>query len=201
LAIARSESGNATSQALVNAEEAVAAVDDKFDALDAKLVALAAKVEDLAAKVEAHQQLADSPTSLIPNRGTPGASSVYSTYYARKGFSTSELSWASNSGAQYFPASVWMRYSRSHRLAKIGFRTAPSTSEMSKGFEVIGSNDCTNWNTLLYVENAGFTKGLQFKTFQIPLENRIAFSCLGLKFQNTPVNLVRLGQITMWEQT
>ncbi len=52
----------------MNAEEAVAAVDDKFDAQDAKLVALAAKVEDLAAKVEAHQQLADSPTSIIQSQ-------------------------------------------------------------------------------------------------------------------------------------
>jgi len=142
--------------------------------------------------------------SLIPNRGTPGASSEI--HPAKNGFSTSKGTskgtWASKSGSQYFPASVWMRYSRSHRLAKIGFRTGPYSSENPKDFEVIGSNDCLNWNALLSVDNAGLTKEKQFKTWQIPLENRIAFSCLGLKIKKTNgKTLVRLGQITMWEQT
>ena len=98
-----------------------------------------------------------------------------------------------------WPASVWMRFDRPHLLEKIGFRNK-EIYNTPKTVEVIGSNDCKSWKTLLSVEDSGFTKGNEFRSWTIPAENRSKFSCFGLMWPIKQVSqCVSVRQILMWE--
>jgi len=114
--------------------------------------------------------------------------------------------WKSN----YFPAVIWKRYEKAHRLQKIGFRVPEYPKNWPNVFEVVGTNieedevcDTHNWTPMLRVDNGGgFKSNNEFKTFIIPVEKRTSYRCLGLRFptgegsSNGHTNLI---QITMWE--
>ena len=141
------------------------------------------------------------------NEGTAGATSIEgSCCTAIKAFTPPGASW--HNKKFQFPAAVWMRFKKTHRLTKIGFRAWwPNLSEnegnMPKVTKVVGSNDCSNWNTLLQIDNfGGFTSHKEYRTFTIPSENRIlSYSCFGLTWasQEGTEGWVRVGDIQMWE--
>jgi len=107
-----------------------------------------------------------------------------------------------------WPALVWMRYSAPLRLGKIGYSTW-DTDDVPKIAEVIGSKNCstttsttttTTWTVLLRIENTGFTKAKEFRSWFIPMENRIPFQCIGLRWPEAGVgDEVEAGSITLWE--
>ena len=147
----------------------------------------------------------------ITNEGTAGATSTgLINHRPIKAFTSSEESWFNIKGQ--FPAGVWIRFQRTYRLAKIGFRAwSPGYSggNWPTVTEIVGSNDCSQWKTLLYIDNGGgFTRNSgvgpqeQFRTFTIPTENRLPFTCLGLRWPSGQGcnGIVRVGDIQMWEQ-
>merc|ERR1711962_556686 len=185
----------------VDAASAVAAVKD---AVEGKNDEILMKLENLTAEIRAHYAKPRTPGGIgrIVNDGTPGSTSN-GYYQPINAFTTSEASWYNVDGQ--FPAAVWMRFGRTYRLAKIGFRAwAPvGTGNWPTVTEVVGSNDCSRWTTLLYINNkGGFTQDKEYREFTIASENRLAFSCLGLRWpsRNGCNGYVRLGHIQMWEQ-
>jgi len=187
----------------VDAASAVDSVEDaieqKFDVLENLILK---KLENLTAEIRAlHVEPKTPKLRLVQNRGTIGASSEYSTgspmWGKQNAFSTSEKFW-SNVDNQ-FPALIWMRFSAPFRLGKIGYRVAGGGQP--KIAEVIGSNDCSTWTTLRYIENTGFSGGAkEFKAWSVPIENSIPFPCIGLRwpFKGTG-SCSEIGSITMWE--
>ena len=102
-----------------------------------------------------------------------------------------------------FPASLWFHWNESFPLVKIGIRiklrqTAPNE------FEVIGSHECQNWESLLHVQNASFSSKYEFKSWMIPTENQRSYSCYGLNVISIK-NVTRIyGHIVymqMWKKS
>merc|ERR1719309_1886014 len=110
------------------------------------------------------------PTDLegvIDDEGEAGSSSVLQLHESGKvaaaanGFLTSGLFWANK--RYEWPALIWKRYRKAHRLQKIGFRIHKPWN-LPDVFEVIGSDDCTNWMSMMLVDNeGGFTKEKEFR--------------------------------------
>ena len=136
-------------------------------------------------------------TNDVPNKGK--------TYSAANGFITSEMSWLTE--PHQWPAFIWKRYQKAHRLRKIGFRVGRSNN-WPDVFEVVGSDDCSTWTSMLRLDkqgpwNGGFTK--EFRTYIIPVEKRTPFKCIGLKWPGTrdewlsQSGRVSVDSITMWE--
>ena len=142
-------------------------------------------------------------SGLISDHGTPGASSIYRklvvSYTPKNAFTSTDNIWASD--AHQFPAIVWMKFNKPHRLARIGYRSN-GIEQIPKKMIVVGSHDCTNWSPLLTIENTGFSNK-EFRTWDIPAENRVLYRCIGLKWPVKPAgnNLVVASEIRMWEQT
>jgi len=107
--------------------------------------------------------------------------------------------WASET--DQFPAYIWMRFQRPHRLAKIAFSSL-YYKQLPKEIGVVGSDDCETWTTLVTIKS-GFTYGSEVKPWEIPSQNRQKFSCIGLmwprRFEGND-GIARLGHITMWEE-
>ena len=117
--------------------------------------------------------------------GTAGASSVLSDnpiYGGAMAFKLDEQYWETK--ANTFPNTIWMRFQRAYRLKKIGVRFFDHTYAPNQMI-VVGSDDCANWNPLLYVENTGIPSSVEsaYKKWTIPVAN--SFSCLGLMFQRS----------------
>ena len=144
-------------------------------------------------------------SGLINDHGTPGASSVAGAeaiagdYSPKNAFTSSDDYWASD--LNQFPAIIWMKFNNPHRLARIGYRSN-GINQIPKKMIVVGSHDCTNWSPLLTIENTGFSNK-EFRTWDIPAENRVLYRCIGLKWPVKPAgnNLVVASEIRMWEQT
>jgi len=136
---------------------------------------------------------------LIQNTGTAGSSSDYrAAYSAKHAFMSSADHW-SNTKNQ-FPAAVWMRFPSSHVLAKIGYLALYDEDTPPK-MEVIGSDDCSTWTILLNLENIVNTHNNKFREWSIPSQNRVPFSCIGLRWPAAKLgsNTLYISQITMWE--
>jgi len=169
--------------------------------MDAKFDSLIDKLEELAADVKPHDPLA--PPRLIVKRGTAGASSRHymKSEFSPRGAFDGTQDWINR--VNEFPAVIWMRFQSAHRLQKIGFTAALVEDNLPNEFEVVGSDDCSRWTVLLRLDNrGGFEKDNEFKTFVIPVENRVSFKCLGLRFPDRKGcnGYVRVGRITMYEQ-
>ena len=140
---------------------------------------------------------------LIVDSGTPGASSSNLPRFPPKlaflGRGTKGTQWLN--AANQFPALIWMRFSKPHRLAKIGF-TSPYANDHPRNIGFIGSNDCSNWTHMLNIADAGLTKAWETKTWVIPSENRLPFYCIGIDWPNRGKGdtYARISNITMWEQ-
>jgi len=142
----------------------------------------------------------------IENGGTAGATSTLNPSYAPiKVFSGGIWYNVRNQ----FPAAIWMRFQKAHRLMKIGFKaifpnTVANQGNWPKVTEVVGSNDCSQWTTLLYIDNqGGFTSDDEFRMFTIPSQNGISeYACLGLRWPSKEgcYGVVAVGDIQMWEQ-
>jgi len=147
------------------------------------------------------RRLAFRPTSKIvriPFEGTAGASSGTPSRILAPDTGTGY--WHSAKG---LPQTVWFHFSKPHRLAKIGW-TAFNNNFAPRNFRVVGSSDCQTWTTIHNVVGASWPNNNNFddtsRTFTIPKENRMEFSCLGLIVTKTNVEYVTLGRMMMWEE-
>jgi len=202
-AIMRSEAKNASSVAIGGIFNAIEA---KFDAIDKNIDALNTKVDVLSPLLTRFADLMEalnkkpSEIKLIPNTGTAGSSSVYAAgYLAKYAFMSSAKYWCN--AEDQFPAAVWMQFPSSHVLAKIGY-LAKYDEETPPRMEVIGSDDCSTWTILLNLENIVNSRDDQFNEWSIPSQNRLSFSCFGLRWpaQKSGGNgFLYISQITMWE--
>jgi len=83
-------------------------------------------------------------------------------------------------GTDSYPQFVWFHFSTPHTLAGIGFS---NHERAPKDFQVMGSNDCSNWTPLLEAENRGYPNNYEqsiFKFWHIR-ESRVPYGCFGLK--------------------
>ena len=138
-----------------------------------------------------------SAVSELKMDGNIGASSNYnSEWNQEKAFGDSKY-WCSSKGK--WPAVIWMKFKKPHRLAKIGFRSRYRLHN-KVSFEVIGSEDCNDWTVLLHNDDLKHSsKEHASKTFLIPYLP--PFSCLGMRFRKI-VNdhtYVCIREIEMWE--
>ena len=130
---------------------------------------------------------------MVTQEGTVGASSFHGINHEPiNAFIDNALPWASRSNQ--IPALVWKRFQRPVKVAKVGIynrlsccpiRCGDCFKQSPRAFQVIASSDCSDWTTLLIVENADFTKPNQLKTWLIPEERRSSFACVGLKVFST----------------
>ena len=139
---------------------------------------------------------------LIEFRGKSGASSHYPNLPAWRAFSKVESPFWANAYNQ-FPAFLWHRFNEVHLVAKFGFSSRPTEhllKQSPKAFHFIGSTDCKGWTTILRVNDAGFTKANQFKSWIIPKAARKAFRCFGFKIISAmQAEFVAMNKIAMWE--
>ena len=147
----------------------------------------------------------------MQNNGTPGATSFDSiesklpkyafenTIYSDRPGVTGDNYWESERG---FPQYIWMKFATPHRIAKLGF-SSQSNAYAPTRFDIIGSSNCAApWTVLRHVDDAGFTEWGQVKTWTVPLENRLAFTCIGLKIETSnryDYPYIAVRQIQMWE--
>ena len=115
--------------------------------------------------------------------GTAGASLQYSSSYsAQKAFNQEnpEARWCSTVG---YPAKIWFKFTSAVKVVKISFSSVDSNKwkESPETFNVIASNDCSTWDTLLSVTNSGFTGQNQEKSWQIPRTQQKSYRCYGIE--------------------
>jgi len=119
--------------------------------------------------------------------GTAGASSKFSAEYsAQKAFNQAdpEARWCSTAG---YPSKIWYKFSSAVRVAMISFSSIEDSqnpdiwTESPKAFNVIASNDCSTWDTLLSVTMSGFTGQNQEKSWQIPCTQQNSYRCYGIE--------------------
>jgi len=201
-AIMRSEAKNASSVAIGGIFNAIEA---KFDAIDKNIDALNTKVDVLSPLLTRFADLMEalnkkpSEIKLMPNTGTAGSTSDHSAdRSAKHAFMSSANYW--NPIANQYPAAVWMQFPSSHVLAKIGLLFL-FDEDTPPRMEVIGSDDCSTWTILLNLENVVNSRNKQFREWSIPSQNRLPFSCIGLRWPapKSGSSLPYISQITMWE--
>jgi len=119
--------------------------------------------------------------------GSPGASSKWSAdYSAQKAFNQAnpEARWCSTEG---YPGKIWFQFTSAVKVVKISFSSIDSNqhpniwTESPKAFNVIASNDCSTWDTLLSVTNSGFTGLNQEKSWHIPCTQQKSYRCYGIE--------------------
>jgi len=185
----------------VDAASAVAAVKD---AVEGKNDEILAKLENLTAEIRAHYAKPRTPTGIarIAYEGSAGSSTESSGYAPKYAFHSI--------GSHYFhsqkgmPQAIWFRFSKPHRLAKIGI-TSHQNRYAPKRFNVVGSNDCASWTSMLTVFNSGFPDNTHEETryWSISAQNRMAFTCIGLNVKTNPWSgypYLLLNNIMMWEE-
>merc|ERR1711962_904236 len=156
--------------------------------------------------VDSSSQPPNHSGEVIVDQGEVGASSSYDNYFTSGDAFRAGSGWANEQNQ--FPAIIWKRYGKAHRLQKIGFRAVVYPKNLPNVFEVVGANNCASdreahWTSMLRVDNGGgFTKRNEFKSFIIPVENRHPYRCLGLRWptkEGSNSNFVQISKITMWE--
>ena len=121
--------------------------------------------------------------------GKAGASSywwhTFHRDYPPENAFKSNARWCSLAG---YPAKIWYKFKFPVKVVKISFSSVdksfwyPSKWKQSpKSFNVIASNDCKNWDTLLSVTNSGFTGQNQVKSWQIPCTQQRPYRCYGIE--------------------
>jgi len=177
------------------------------------------KIDELESKALINASMPKPTThrglALIAYEGTPGASTYLSEHPPKYAFQNGTTYFMANGAPPYW---VWFRFSKPHRLAAISILTAKGVNVVyaPQGFQVVGSSNCTNWQTMLTVEDAGFPyyDGQDYgklykgkpgitKYFNIPKENRLMFPCIGIKVTRVEYLYSRaclLKNIKMWEE-
>merc|ERR1711970_395609 len=156
--------------------------------------------------------------SQMRNNGTPAATSfLKATRNTLKNSGDMVPKWAYQNGGKNkiwhsekgFPQSIWMKFRTAHRLVKIGF-SSYFNMHAPLSFDIVGSPNCNaapatrppNWFILHRVTNSGFpnNRRSQFRTWTVPIRNRRAFRCIGIKVNKIHAKLyVLLYNIRMWE--
>ena len=139
----------------------------------------------------------------ITNAGTAG--STYEgddEHLAKYAFENTESKYWQ--GSSTYPQYIWFRFHTPRVLA--GIEITPYRNAFGPElFQVVGSNDCWSWRTMLGVADSGFPNDLQpgvSKYWDIPRANRLSFYCIGLKIFTIPFGRNRspeLKNIVMWE--
>ena len=155
---------------------------------------------------------------MIKEAGTAGSSNVaHSDHLAEYAFLDAPGKYWK--GSNIYPQYIWFHFSTPHILGGIGF-TVHRNAFAPKDFEVVGSNDCSNWKPLLEAENPGypedsgphgtgpedkydppedFEEGL-FKFWHTRETSRVPYECFGLKIYSVRFgDIPEVKNITMWE--
>ena len=124
---------------------------------------------------------------------------------------TSTIPWT-NDKDHPFPHHVWFQFQRPKTVTKIGFSTrinADYFGQAPRKFDVIAGNsaeDCSGDATskahvLLRIEEAGFQRANQAKSWLIPVEMRKPHLCIGISIHSSAGNgkFVSLQNMIMWE--
>ena len=138
--------------------------------------------------------------------GTAGASSKYSaSYSAQNAFNQddSNARWCSTPG---YPSKIWFKFMSAVKVVKFSFSSVQSKywKESPKAFNVIASDDCSNWDILLSVTNSGFTGENQEKSWQIPPTQQKSYRCYGIEgTENLGYwrDYISLKKLKMWQST
>jgi len=140
---------------------------------------------------------------LLPYQGSAGATSTNHNFLPDYAFikrKRGEIQFW-NSDGKSLPQWVWFKFLKPHRLARIGF-PSHEDEEFPKKFQVVGSSDCASWTVMLRVEISDGTK--EFKSWDIPEENRTPFRCIGLKvekcWEGQTAKYIELHKVQMWEE-
>jgi len=137
---------------------------------------------------------------LLPYQGSAGATTtMHSNFLPKYAFMNTSRVW--NSDIRSLPQWVWFNFSKPHRLARIGFPSHVN-EQYPKKFQVVGSSDCASWSVMLRVEISDGTR--EFKSWDIPVENRTPFRCIGLKvekcWEGQRGKYIELHKVQMWEE-
>ena len=118
--------------------------------------------------------------------GKPGASSEYSSQYGVANAFQPDLDKFWTTKGNGVPATVWYHFDYTFTLARISFSPRPvSWAQVPKTFDVIGSDDCSNWHVLKSVTNSEFSKSGQTKSWDIPCESQKPYECYGIRATRT----------------
>jgi len=160
---------------------------------------------------EIEEKLDDMKIGLCPSRynsiiydgeaDAAGATSVYGAgHEAANAFDPEREPWATKENE--IPATVWYNFTTSVSLGKISLQTRSQSSnnnQAPKSFKVLGSNDCSNWSTLLHVTDSGLTTEGQTKEWDIPCKFLEGFGCIGVKVTKTQgSSYAAIANIEMW---
>jgi len=140
------------------------------------------------------------PVMIATNGIVGGTKCAYKDHIPKNAFRQGDY-WFCPSREKH-PQYIWMKFCAPHRIIQLGIQTA-SFAPSVKRFDIIGSSDCAApWTVLRHVEDAGFSKFGQKKVWTVPVQNRRAFSCIGLKIETSnehPFPYIMVEQIQMWE--
>ena len=113
-----------------------------------------------------------------------------------------------------FPQRIWFQWADGVQIvpAKVGFSNrmacgSPGNGhygncfgQSAKSFNIIGSQDCINWETLRKVNWAKFAKPNLFRSWPIWWRNQAAFQCVGIEFESSKSGeYVTARNIHIWE--
>jgi len=129
---------------------------------------------------ECEVKMQSSDLIKVSYSGKPGASTEWRDDHSAAHAFKPQTGWPWAS--KDLPATIWYNFNHSFRLAKISFTSRKSLwSQTPKTFEIVGSNDCSNWDVLTSVSNAGFIKGGQTKAWEISCEKQKLYKCYGIR--------------------
>ena len=123
-------------------------------------------------------------------QGSAGASSEYdSTHNANRAFvaatSENDAPWA-NAKSEKFPVMVWNRLPDKVRVASLSFSSRMKSKWVEQSptdFELVGSDNCDDWTSISSFQTK-FTKASEVQYWEVPVDERKAFRCIGIKVNN-----------------
>ena len=146
----------------------------------------------------------------ISERGEAGATSSLGRAYLPENANTGRYHihnrqyWASHDGDK-FPQTIWIQYQQPHCLAKIDIRSSWNYLA-PKNFQVVGSTEAGGWETLLSIDDSGFSIDGQkeVRSWEIPDNMRRPLTRFGVKTNSIlggSKRWVEIKQIVLHEET
>jgi len=122
-------------------------------------------------------------------QGRPGASSQYDSHNnINRAFQSASHPWA-NAKSDKFPVMVWNRFpdkwlESGLRVASFSFSSKRKDwkrlEQSPTDFELVGSDHCKDWTSISSFQPK-FTKAYEVKSWDVAVDERKAFRCIGIK--------------------
>jgi len=109
------------------------------------------------------------------------------------------------------PETVWILLPRNVTISAFSFRSRAeiigTNYEVHKDFgkmmptelELVGSNDCKTWTTLLEVKAKWSDKADKAQKWRIPIKDRQPFSCIGIRVKANEKKQTAIQGVELWE--